>query len=82
MTDWTPRGELDPIPDPSDTRVEPALRPRSFDEYAGQRGVKERLRVLVQRHELEPHEAAIPLAMSGRFLGNPKLSGLGAAVAH
>lgn len=44
--------------------------------------VKNRLRVIVQRHELEPHEAAIPYALSGRFLGNPKLSGTGAAVAN
>ncbi len=44
--------------------------------------ITDRLRVLVQRHDLEPHEAAIPLALSGRFLGNPKLAGLGAAIAQ
>ena len=39
-----------------------------------------RLRVLVQRHELEPHEAAIPLALSGKRVGLPSLAGLGAHV--
>lgn len=39
-----------------------------------------RLRVLVQRHDLEPHEAAIPLALSGKRVGLPSLAGLGAHV--
>lgn len=64
MTDWTPRGDLDPIPDPSDTRVEPALRPRSFDEYAGQRGVKERLRVAVRAASMR-QEALDHVLLSG-----------------
>lgn len=41
-----------------------------------------RMRVSVMRHTLEPHEAAIPLAISGRALGNPKLAGPGAALNH
>ncbi|MEZ4266730.1 MAG: DUF1501 domain-containing protein [Myxococcota bacterium] len=41
-----------------------------------------RLRVSVMKHDLEPHEAAIPLAISGRALGNPKLAGPGAAMNH
>lgn len=41
-----------------------------------------RMRVSVMRHTLEPHEAAIPLAISGRALGNPKLAGPGAAINH
>lgn len=44
--------------------------------------VKERLRLHVISHTLEPHEAAIPLAMSGYRLGSPKLAGVGAAVQH
>ncbi len=40
----------------------------------------ERMRVVVMRHDLEPHEAAIPLALSGIRLGNPRLCGLGAHV--
>jgi hypothetical protein len=44
--------------------------------------IVERLRVHVMSHTLEPHEAAIPLAMSGYRLGAPKLAGVGAAVAH
>ena len=39
-----------------------------------------RTRVLVQRHGLEPHEAAIPLALSGMRLGSPRMAGLGAHV--
>lgn len=38
-----------------------------------------RLRLLVTHHEFEPHEGAVPLAMSGQRLGSPKLAGLGAA---
>jgi hypothetical protein len=41
-----------------------------------------RLRLHVVSHSLEPHEAAIPLAMSGYRLGAPKLAGVGAAVQH
>ncbi len=39
-----------------------------------------RMRILVQAHDLEPHEAAIPMALAGRRLGNPRLAGLGASV--
>ena len=42
----------------------------------------ERLRVHVVSHSLEPHEAAIPYALSGFRLGQPKLAGVGAAVQH
>ncbi|MEM7247754.1 MAG: DUF1501 domain-containing protein [Acidobacteriota bacterium] len=33
-------------------------------------------------HDLAPHEAAVPLALTGNRLGNPRLAGLGAAIAH
>lgn len=39
-----------------------------------------RLRVCVTHHDLAPHEAAIPLALSGRTLGDPALAGVGAHV--
>lgn len=39
-----------------------------------------RMRLLVHRHDLEPHEAAIPLALSGKKIGNPTLAGLGAHI--
>lgn len=42
--------------------------------------VVERMRVVVNRHELEPHEAAIPLAISGKTLGSPSLASLGTHV--
>ncbi len=42
--------------------------------------VMNRMRIVVNRHVLSPHEAAIPLAASGRSLGNPALAGLGTHV--
>jgi hypothetical protein len=42
--------------------------------------IMSRLRVTIVHHDLAPHEAAIPLALSGRGLGNPSLAGLGAHV--
>jgi hypothetical protein len=44
--------------------------------------ITERLRLHILSHTLEPHEGAIPLAMSGYRLGAPKLAGIGAAVQH
>lgn len=44
--------------------------------------IRERLRLHVVSHTLEPHEGAIPYAMSGYRLGHPKLAGVGAAVQH
>ena len=40
----------------------------------------QRLRVNVTQHDLAPHEAAIPLALSGRSLGSPRVAGLGAHI--
>ncbi|MEZ4319480.1 MAG: DUF1501 domain-containing protein [Myxococcota bacterium] len=39
-----------------------------------------RMRTIVLRHGLEPHEAAIPLALSGMRLGSPRLVGMGAHI--
>ena len=39
--------------------------------------VLSRMRVVINRHSLEPHEAAIPLALSGRTLGSPSMASLG-----
>ena len=44
--------------------------------------VTDRMRIVVNRHTLEPHEAAIPLAMSGKTLGSPSLASLGSHVAR
>src|SRR5690606_35524297 len=53
----------------------PYLRPlRARPDLVG------RLRVLVNQHDLEPHEAAIPFALTGKRLGAPALAGLGAHV--
>jgi hypothetical protein len=42
--------------------------------------VLDRTRVVVTRHRLEPHEAAIPLGLCGKTLGSPSLTSLGAHV--
>lgn len=42
--------------------------------------VLSRVRVVVNRHGLEPHEAAIPMALCGRTLGAPSMACLGAHV--
>lgn len=44
--------------------------------------ILDRMRIVVNRHALEPHEAAIPLAASGKSLGSPALAGLGTHVAR
>ncbi len=41
-----------------------------------------RMRILVQRHDLLPHEAAIPMALSGQRLGSSRMAGVGAHVQH
>lgn len=42
--------------------------------------IMDRARVVITAHDLEPHEAAIPLALAGKRLGHPALSGLGAHI--
>ncbi|XXX77526.1 DUF1501 domain-containing protein [Sorangium sp. So ce134] len=42
--------------------------------------VLDRMRIVVTRHDLEPHEAAIPYALCGRALGSPQMACLGAHV--
>ncbi len=39
-----------------------------------------RMRVVVQKHTLEPHEAAVPQALTGRPVGQPTAAGLGAHI--
>ncbi len=39
-----------------------------------------RMRLIVQRHNLEPHEAAVPLALTGKPVGHPSLAGLGSHI--
>jgi hypothetical protein len=40
----------------------------------------DRVRVSITKHDLEPHEGAIPLALAGRGLGHPALAGLGSHI--
>src|SRR5262249_54443158 len=42
--------------------------------------VMERVRISMTKHDAEPHEAAIPLALTGRRLGQPNLAGTGAHI--
>lgn len=42
--------------------------------------LQDRLRIVVTRHGLEPHEAAVPLAITGKTLGSPAGAALGAHV--
>lgn len=42
--------------------------------------VTARMRIVVQRHELEPHEAAVPMALTGRPVGQPNAAGLGSHI--
>ena len=42
--------------------------------------VRDRMRLVVQSHTLEPHEAAVPLALTGRPVGQPNAAGLGAHI--
>jgi len=44
--------------------------------------IRRRMRVIVQAHNLLPHEAAIPYTLAGRRLGHPNFCGLGAAIQH
>ena len=57
--------------------LSPYLRP-----LIARTDITDRMRVVVNRHTLEPHEAAIPLAMSGKTLGSPSLASLGSHVAR
>lgn len=42
--------------------------------------LRDRMRVVVQRHRLLPHEAAVPLGITGKLVGSPQLSSLAAHV--
>jgi len=54
-----------------------------FTETLRQRqDIIDRLRIHVLSHTLEPHEAAIPLGLTGFRLGAPKMAGVGTAIQH
>jgi hypothetical protein len=42
--------------------------------------IADRTRLLVQQHRLEPHEAAVPQALTGRPVGQPSAAGLGSHI--
>lgn len=51
-----------------------AYRLRNLDHLTS------RMRLVVQRHLLEPHEAAVPQALTGKPVGQPSAAGLGAHI--
>jgi len=59
--------------DEAGTKVE--IGPFAHRLYSS--GLHERMRVVVQQHNLEPHEAAVPQALTGRPVGQPAAAGLG-----
>ncbi|MBX2802018.1 MAG: DUF1501 domain-containing protein [Myxococcales bacterium] len=44
--------------------------------------ILDRTRLIAMHHDLEPHEAAIPLALSGQALGRPNAAGMGAPISR
>ena len=42
--------------------------------------ITNRMRIVVQKHDLQPHEAAVPQALTGRPVGQPTAAGLGAHI--
>jgi hypothetical protein len=44
---------------------------------AARTDITARTRILATSHNLEPHEAAIPLALTGKAVGSPTMAGLG-----
>jgi uncharacterized protein DUF1501 len=59
----------------ANVRLGPFARP-----LWGRPDVTARMRLLVQRHDVDPHEAAIPLALTGKRVGNPLMAGLGSHI--
>jgi hypothetical protein len=53
-----------------------------FSKPLWRQDLRRRMRVIVQRHNLMPHEAAIPFTQTGLRLGRPTFSSTGAAVQH
>ena len=75
-----PNKVFTPFANDSDGRqifLSPFLRP-----LIARTDVTDRMRIVVNKHTLEPHEAAIPLTMSGKTLGSPSLASLGAHIAR
>ncbi|HJV95930.1 MAG TPA: DUF1501 domain-containing protein [Albitalea sp.] len=76
-------GFTDPAPSPfaNDANGRPIhLGPATKPLWKPQ--ILDKMRIVALSHEFQPHEAAIPLTMTGQRLGNPKLAGLGAAIQH
>jgi hypothetical protein len=67
----------DNVDGPKDVFLSPFLAP-----LIARSDITDRMRIVVNRHSLEPHEAAIPLTMAGATLGAPSLAALGSHVAR
>jgi hypothetical protein len=53
-----------------------------FSKPLWRQDIRRKTRVIVQRHNLMPHEAAIPFTQTGLRLGRPTFASTGAAVQH
>ncbi len=53
---------------------------RTYATPAGPRKLANHMRIIRMGHALEPHELAIPYAITGTTLGRPSMFGLGAAI--
>jgi hypothetical protein len=71
--------DTEPAPFGTDALNQPVYLSR-FTKPLWRSSIISRTRVVVQRHELLPHEAAIPYAITGFTLGSPNLAGLGASI--
>lgn len=83
---WNPTGEWKANV-PIGAEIEPFALDGGKQVYLGPAtkplwALKNKLRLVVLRHELLPHEAAIPYAITGHRIGRPRLAGTGAALQH
>jgi hypothetical protein len=58
------------------------LGPATYPLWRSDLRILDRMQVLVMEHDLTPHEAAIPYALTGTRLGRPTMVGTGAAVSR
>ncbi len=72
----------DPEPAPFGTAGGAPVYWSRFTKPLWSSAILSKTRVVVLKHDLLPHEAAIPYAMTGLPLGRPNLAGLGAYIQH
>lgn len=65
-----------------DVALGPFTKPLWRQDHNAKRYILDRMRTIVLKHPLTPHEAAIPYTLTGNLLGRPNFAGLGTAVEH